>query len=149
MKRPVSISKNSIVELITAFLIIYFIYGAILSTIRIQSQKNLLGFYTYYKDEIAWAIIFVNAVTGLLLIIPKTRVLGLGMSLIFMTLLGLTIWLTPGYPHDFEGILNYITNKQKTILVIAGIFLSALGLVLSFRPRESTKPQEQTPIVYT
>lgn len=139
--------RKTIVEIIAALFIIFFVHSAILSFIRLQSLKNLLGFYTFHKTEIAWAIVSTETIIALLLILPRTRTIGLLMSLLFMLCFGVTLWLTPYYPHDFEGILNNMTGKQRWAMVIVSIVLALIAILL--KPLKKVKRLEEAPVVYT
>ena len=141
--------SKTIVEIIAALFIVFFVHSAILSFLRIQSLKNLLAFYTYSKTEVAWAIIIIEVATALLLIFPRTRTLGLIMSLLFMIGLGITIWLTLYHPHDFEGVLNNMTNKQRWWLIIVSVILATIAIPLKWKASQKIDQKENIPIVYT
>ncbi len=125
--------RKTIVEIISALLTVFFLHGAITNYIQLQSLKNLLAFYTFNTTEIAWVIIIAEAAIGLLLSIPKLRIVGLVAVPLFALYAGYTVLRTLHFPHNFGGILNNLSTKQH-ILIYVSLGISAMaGIWLKMR----------------
>ena len=141
--------RNLYVEIIASLLIIFFAHTATTSYIQIESLKNLLAFYTLNRSEVAWTMISTELIIAILLLFPRTRKIGLFFTLLFgLTALIITIQ-TPHYPHDFGGIVNSITRKQKYAFYAALTLISIIGIILSLN-RLNIKPSNKPhSVVYT
>lgn len=141
--------RKLIIEIISALFIVFFVHTAISCFIRIQSLKNLLAFYTPHITGTAWTIVLTEAVIVLLLVIRRTRTIGLLLSLLFMLGLGITVWLTPHYPHDFGGILNDKPERQLILIAITGSVLALVAILLGIKSIKKANRLEEIPVVYT
>lgn len=140
--------RKTIVEIISALLIVFFLHSAISNYIQLQSLKNLLAFYTINTTEVAWAIVIVEAVIALLLFISRTRLTGLLAVLLFTLYAGYTVLRTPHFPHDFGGILNNLSSKQHILIYVLLALMTIAGIWLAIRkPRLKAPPTSD--VVFT
>lgn len=134
--------KNSalntwLIEIISALLILLFVYTGISKlheqdTFRIVLSKSpLIGSYAHI---FAWLLSLIELSTGLLLLFPFTRKLGLQIALILMCLftgyIAYMILFTPKLPCSCGGVLKQMTWKQHLPFNICFTVLAAAGLWL-------------------
>lgn len=131
MKRSLYNTPKVLVEIISSLFIVVFAHSAISSFIRIQSLKNLLVFYTQDVSLVAWCIICIEILIVTLLVIPKFRNFGFSMVLFTTLSFAATLWFAPRRPHDFEGILDYLTRGEQWILVVVIVVLSVIGIIFN------------------
>jgi Methylamine utilisation protein MauE len=141
--------RKLIIEIISALLIVFFLYNAISNYLQIQSLKNLLAFYTTDISGIAWTIIVVEAIIVLLLFIPRTRLAGLLTALLLILYAGYTVLRTPHFPHDFGGILNNLSSKQHILIYSLLVLLAIVGVWLKIKERRYKLSPTSEQVVFT
>jgi hypothetical protein len=142
--------RKIVVDIIASIFIIFFTHSAIGNYIGMQSLKNLLGFYTPHVSEIAWCIVIIEAVIATLLVISRTRLIGLLLTFIFMIFLAITVWMTPNYPHDFGGILNDKPGKLLVLFAGIGIVFAVLAVWLGLKIiKNKTRRSKEVSVIYT
>lgn len=141
--------KKLVAEILASLLLIFFVHSFISTYIQLQGLKNMLAFYTSNRDILAWSILFVELAVILTLFVPRVRSIGFVASAIFAATAIIVIILTPHYPHDFGGIINYISNKQKLMLYGLIILISLLGGIESLLFRRKEIEPSTEPIIFT
>jgi hypothetical protein len=125
--------KNTIVEIVSALLLVFYIHCLISNCVQLQSLKNMLTFYTVHTSLIAWMIISLEFIIALLLFIPRCRRAGLLISSSFVIILMIVSFRWPHNPHDFGGIVNELGDKRKFILGIVVLLLSFSAFMIKYR----------------
>ncbi|MBO9564167.1 MAG: hypothetical protein J7621_15390 [Niastella sp.] len=125
--------KNTIVEIVSALLLVFYIHCLISNCVQLQSLKNMLTFYTVHTSLVAWMIISLEFIIALLLFIPRSRRAGLLLSSLFVIILMIVSFRWPHNPHDFGGIVNELGNKRKLILGIVVLLLSFSAFMIKYR----------------
>lgn len=146
-----STPENIYTEIIASLLLIFFVHTLVSSFIQLQSVKNMLAFYTRNNTLLAWLIIIAEAIVAVLIFFPRTRLTGFTAAWVVISFAGAAILLYPHYPHDFGGLFNTITRKQKWILIASVIILSTAGITIKvLKQRQLRRDTDSTHhIVYT
>lgn len=140
--------KNTIVEVISALLLVFYVHSVISIYVQLQSLKNMLAFYTLHTSLFAWSFVIVELLIVVAIFLPKTRVVGFILSAAFAITLIITAKLTPGYPHDFGGVINVLSESIKLVLLILIMILSLLGFGIRLR-KKKVKHQMPGNAIYT
>jgi len=132
------LSRKSITETIAALLVFLFLYTGFIKYLHFESFRYALHkspIITHYSQFIAIILPGFEIFLTLLLIIPKTRLLGLYLSLI--TLLTFTIYLiymilySPKLPCTCGGVISQLTWRQHIFFNLFFILLSLIGIYIS------------------
>ena len=131
------LKKNTITEVISSLLIILFIYTALskLSAYdNFTAQLSKSPFITTYSNSIAWSIPAVEILISLLLVIKRTRLLGLYASFFLMSLFTayLIIMLNFSYhiPCSCGGVLQYLSWNEHIVFNSFFILIAGAGVLL-------------------
>jgi uncharacterized membrane protein YphA (DoxX/SURF4 family) len=131
--------RTTIVEIISALLIILFIYTGINKIMDFTKFKYEMGRSPFIQNMAgftAYAVPLGELLISLLLIIKKTRLLGLYMSSTLMALFTGYIWLMLNYAYDLPcscgGIISKMSwddhlkfNAVFTLLALTGVVLQS------------------------
>ncbi|THU40471.1 hypothetical protein FAM09_11460 [Niastella caeni] len=140
--------RKLVAEIIASLLLIFFVHTLISSYVQLQSLKNLLGFYTSNRDAIAWIMLVSEFIIVTLLYFPQTRKIGFIASILSSLLAGYIILKYPHFPHDFGGIINYLSSSKQILLYSLLLVLSITGILLIKKENNKTESESQS-IVYT
>jgi uncharacterized membrane protein YphA (DoxX/SURF4 family) len=146
--------KRVFLEIISALLILLFVYAAVTklldySTFRLQLGKS--PFITDFAPTIAWALPIGEILVGLALAFKPTRLLGLYASLFLMTMFTAYIYTMLHYsyyiPCSCGGILSKMDwnthfwfNVGFTLLSIIGIILETKKEVVAVKEDKGLPP---------
>ena len=137
---PLRLRKNSIVEIICSLLIILFVYAALSklgSYDRFTVQLSKSPFITSFSNFVAWSIPTTELAIALLLVIKKTRLLGLYAAFFLMSLFTayLLIMLNFSYyiPCSCGGVLEYLSWNQHIAFNVFFIAISAAGVLMQHK----------------
>jgi uncharacterized membrane protein YphA (DoxX/SURF4 family) len=129
--------RNTIVEIICALLIILFIYTGLNKMIDIDKFKFEMGrspFIQNINEFIAYTVPTGEMLLALLLIIKRTRLLGLYLSFALMALFTGYIWLMLNYSYDLPcscgGILEKMSWKDHLFFNVGFTILSLIGITI-------------------
>jgi hypothetical protein len=129
--------KSIIAEIISSLLIILFIYTALskLSDYnRFTTQLSKSPFITSYAMTIAWALPAVEILISLLLVITRTKLIGLYASFFLMSLFTayLITMLNFSYyiPCSCGGALQYLSWNEHIVFNSFFIVIAGLGVLL-------------------
>jgi putative oxidoreductase len=152
-----SIKRTTIVEIISALFILLFLYTALSKSLQIGSTVAVLKktpTFSNYANEIAWGVVFFEYITGALLFLRQSRIIGLYTSLFLM--IGFTIYISymmafvPDLPCSCGGVISKMTWTQHLLF---NIFFTLLALTGIFLERKRIKPRhpelEGTSVVFT
>lgn len=137
--------KNTMVEIISSLLIILFIYTSLsklsgYNNFTVQLSKS--PFITSYANTIAWSIPAVEILISLLLVIKRTRLLGLYASFFLMSLFTayLVIMLNFSYyiPCSCGGVLQYLSWNQHIVFNSFFIVIAGAGVLLRAQTKYAT-----------
>lgn len=129
--------KNTYVEIICALFILLFIYTGINKLMDIEKFKLEMGRSPFIQDMsvfIAYSLPPGELILAILLIIIRTRLLGLYLSFALMALFTGYIWLMLNYAYDLPcscgGIISKLSWHEhllfNTVFTGLGIFATAL-----------------------
>jgi hypothetical protein len=131
------LKKNTIIEVISSLLIILLIYTALskLSAYdNFTAQLSKSPFITSYSNSIAWSIPAVEILISVLLVIQKTRLIGLYASFFLMSLFTayLIIMLNFSYyiPCSCGGVLQNLSWHQHIVFNSFFIIIAGAGVLL-------------------
>jgi hypothetical protein len=140
--------KTIIVEILSSLLILLFVYAALSKLFDYENFKLQLGkspFITGFEGTVAWAIPAVEILTGLFLLIKRTRLFGLYVSLFLMTMFTAYIYAMLHYsyyiPCSCGGILSKMTWNQHLLFNILFVIFSITGILLETRKNEGIKTE--------
>ncbi len=139
---PTSLRPRTVADIISAVLLIFFLHSAIGNIVQIQTTVNVLAFYTPVETPrlvLAWGITGWQLLAAALLFFPVTRAVGLGLSLAYFGVLSVVVWLHPGTPAMFGGLLNHISRFYVLYLAAGGLVLTVSGIALRYFPRSLKK----------
>jgi len=142
-QKPIAISwlrKNTAIEVICSLLILLFVYAAIskLSDYdRFTVQLSKSPFVTSFSNFAAWSIPTVEMGIALLLVIKRTRLIGLYASFFLMSLFTayLMIMLNFSYyiPCSCGGVLENLSWNQHVIFNSFFMIISAAGAIMQHK----------------
>lgn len=131
------LKKNTITEIISSLLIVLFMYTALskLSAYdNFTAQLSKSPFITSYSNSIAWSIPAGEILISLLLVIKKTRLIGLYASFFLMSLFTayLIIMLNFSYhiPCSCGGVLQYLSWNEHIVFNAFFIVIAGAGVLL-------------------
>jgi uncharacterized membrane protein YphA (DoxX/SURF4 family) len=140
--------KSAYVEIICALYIILFIYTGVNKMMDIEKFKYEMGRSPFIQNMgsfIAYSLPVGELLLALLLIIKRTRLVGLYLSFTLMALFTGYIWLMLNYAWDLPcscgGILASMTWQQHLLFNACFTALGLTAIVLqtiSKRPNKST-----------
>lgn len=129
--------KNTTVEIICSLLILLFIYSSLskLSDYdRFTVQLSKSPFITSISNFVAWSIPTIEIVISLLLVIKRTRLIGLYASFFLMSLFTfyLIIMLNLSYyiPCSCGGVLENLSWNQHVVFNAFFIIIAGAGVLL-------------------
>lgn len=128
--------RKFIVEIIASLLLLFFVHSCIITYIQLENLKNMLAFYTVHTSIVACIVIVFESLIALLLFLPRTRSVGLALALLFAITAIITMLLRPYYPHDFGGIVNDISRRQRYLLYGLIAFFSLTGMIIAVLKKE-------------
>jgi uncharacterized membrane protein YphA (DoxX/SURF4 family) len=140
--------KNTYVEIICALLIILFIYTGLNKMMDIDKFKYEMGRSPFIQDMsgfIAYTLPAGEMLLALLLIIKRTRLLGLYLSFALMALFTGYIWLMLNYAYDLPcscgGIISKMSWHQHLVFnaVFTGLAIVAVVLQSKINSANSIK----------
>lgn len=131
------LTKNAIVEVFCSLLILLFIYSSLskLSDYELFTvQLSKSPFITSISNFVAWSIPTIEIVISLLLVIQKTRLIGLYASFFLMSLFTayLIIMLNVSYhiPCSCGGVLQYLSWNEHIVFNAFFIIIAGAGVLL-------------------
>lgn len=135
--KALRINKSSVVDIIMALFMTLFFYAAIIKLFDYDAFRVQIGrspLIMYQAPTLAWFVPTIEILAGILLFIPRTRMIGL--YLCFTIMFAFTIYIaymlifSPTLPCSCGGILSkmgwtehLIFNAVFTLLAITGIYL--------------------------
>jgi hypothetical protein len=131
------LKRNAIIEIISSLLIILFIYTSLsklseYNTFTVQLSKS--PFITSYARSIAWGLPAVEILISLLLVLKKTRLIGLYASFFIMSLFTayLIIMLKFSYhiPCSCGGVLQNLSWNSHIVFNAFFIIIAGAGALL-------------------
>jgi len=142
---PIRFRKEAIVETIVMLLVFLFLYTALskyaeLGRFRIVLYNSpLLNHWVHY---IAYGLPALEIAIVLLLIIPRTRLMGLYASMVLLIIftgyLCYMIAYTPHLPCTCGGVISKMTWKQHIFFNTGFIILSLIGIIQQRKSRKNT-----------
>ena len=131
------ITRQVIVEIISCLFFLLFLYAAVNKFLDYQNFKIQIGkspLLTSFSNQVAWAIPSIEIVIAFVVIMPKTRSIGLyasfGLMFLFTAYIIAILNFSDHIPCGCGGILGHlqwhehlIFNTVFVLLGIAGIFL--------------------------
>lgn len=149
-------NRNTIVEVISALFMLLFLYTAlskshdITRTINVVKKSPLLSNYAALTS---WAVVGLEYVTVVLLFFPKSRKIGLYLSLILMgaftIYIGYMMAFVPDLPCSCGGVISKLTWKQHLFFNISFTLLSVLGIWLYRKPSNPKVDSIQPKVIFT
>ena len=134
------LKKNTVIEIICSLLILLFVYAALSKVSdyeRFTVQLSKSPFITSFSKLVAWSIPAAEMLIALMLVIKKTRLLGLYASFFLMSLFTayLVIMLNYSYyiPCSCGGVLEKLSWNQHIVFNAFFIAISAAGAILQHK----------------
>jgi hypothetical protein len=134
------LKEKTIVEIICSLLILLFIYSSLskLSDYELFTvQLSKSPFITSISNFVAWSIPTTEIVIALLLVIQRTRLIGLYASFFLMSLFTayLIVMLNVSYyiPCSCGGVLENLSWNQHVIFNTFFIAISAVGAIIQHK----------------
>ena len=128
--------RSTMIEVISSLLIILFIYAALNKLFDFEYFKVQLSkspFITSFSNFVAWSIPASEIVIALLLVIKRTRLIGLYASFFLMSLFTayLVIMLNVSYyvPCSCGGVLAKLSWNQHIVFNSVFVLLAGIGVI--------------------
>jgi hypothetical protein len=128
--------KTILVEIISALLILLFMYAAVSKLLDYETFKLQLSkspFITQFAGVTAWALPVGEIMVALALIFKPTRLLGLYASLFLMTMFTAYIWAMLHYsyyiPCSCGGVLSKMSWGEHLWFNVGFVVLSIGGIL--------------------
>lgn len=142
--------RNTVVEIVAALFILLFVYTAMSKFFEFPRFEYTLSQSPLIGDKaplVAWALPITELLIAILLLVPRTRRLGLWASffimLAFTGYLVYMLYFTPDRPCSCGGVLKQMTWKQHLVFNIGFTLLALLGLWLQRKPRGGTNDKHE------
>lgn len=129
--------RGTIIEIIAALFILLFVYTAsskLLEMHKFQytiAKSPLIG---DFANLISWAVPITEISIAIILLIPKTRLVGLyastALMAIFTLYIGYMIAFTPKLPCSCGGVIKYMSWNQHLLFNIFFTLLGVWGIML-------------------
>ena len=139
--------RETVVEIITALLILLFSYAAMSKLIIYKEFKLQLSqspLLTNLSHQVAWSILTVEIIVTFMLLYKKTRLLGLYASFMLMTMFSLYIFIminySPHLPCSCGGIISKLSWPQHLIFNIAFTAIALTGIIIQSKSKLSLLP---------
>ena len=139
--------RSLIAELVVGSLILLYIYTASSKLLDFGSFRHVLSrspLIGNFAPVVAWILPTAEVLISLLLILPKTRRIGLWCSFVLMLAftgyVGYMLAFTPHLPCSCGGVLKQMTWKQHLVFNITYSIIALLGIWLYQRPVKPEKP---------
>jgi len=137
---PSWLRKNALIEIICSMLILLFVYAALSKVSdynRFTVQLSKSPFITAFPVFVAWSIPTVELLISLMLVIKRTRLIGLYAAFFLMSLFTayLIIMLNFSYfiPCSCGGVLEKLSWDQHIIFNFFFIAISAAGAIMQHK----------------
>jgi len=135
-----SIFSTWVIEIISALLIILFVYAATSKFLDFQKFQVQLGqspLLTAFAKWVAWLIPTIEIIISLLLAFSKTRLLALyasfGLMVMFTSYIIAITRFSDYVPCSCGGVLQNMGWHQHLIFNIVFVFLAIIGIVLHLK----------------
>lgn len=142
--------KSTYVEIISALLIILFIYTGINKMMDIDKFKYEMGrspFIENMSSFIAYTLPAGEIVLALLLIIKRTKLLGLYLSFMLMAFFTGYIWLMLNYASDLPcscgGIISQLSWNEHLVFNACFTIMTMAAIILQSKINEDLKKKTQ------
>ena len=129
--------KNTIVELISALLLVLFLYTALSKLLDFDKFKYQISqspFITNISWLVIWSIPLAEIIISISLIFKRTRLAGLYLSFFLLLLFTGYIFIMLRYssylPCSCGGVLSIMSWKQHFIFNLAFTGLSLAGIIV-------------------
>lgn len=139
--------KQTFISIIASLFIILFLYAAVTKLMEYDKFVTQLGkspLITNYSAILAWLVPIIEIAIALLLIFPKTTLLGLYISMALMAMFTFYIIFimnfSPYIPCSCGGILSQLGWKEHLIFNIAFTILGILGVFLKSQTGKTSAP---------
>lgn len=134
--------RHIVIQVIVALFIILWVYTGYNKFVEYEEFRITLGrspFIQQMAGFIAVALPSGELLLALLLVIPKTRLLGLYLSFVTMTLFTGYIWLMLHYASDLPcscgGVLEMMDWEDHLLFNAGFTVAAALAIILSVRKK--------------
>lgn len=145
-----------LIEIISALLILLFVYTALSKLIDFHKFRIVLTISPLIGTNakfIGGLIIIIELATAFLLLIPSLRKLGLCMSFLMMTAftlyIGYMITSSSTLPCSCGGVIQQMTWKQHFLFNVIFTSISLIGVLFYGRGQKHKYLSEHKPIAYT
>ena len=147
--------RTILLEIISALLILLFVYAAVSKLLdyqKFQVQLSQSPLLTAFAEWVSWIIPSLEIIISIMLVIPKFRLLGLYASFSLMVMFTAYIIAITKFsdyvPCSCGGVLQNMSWNQHLIFNIGFVFLALAGIVLHskyLREVSTISKKEMTP----
>lgn len=147
-KRPVSLSKKSLVwisVILLAALFIYAAYNKLIIYDTFVQQLRLSPATKGYENFLAWFIPGLEITIAILVLFSKTRIIGFYGAFFLMLAFTIYVYVLPHFFKDHAcscgGIINNFSWKEHFYFNLLFTLIAAAGLVMSSILRQQKTEQ--------
>lgn len=124
------------IDIAVFLFVLLFVYAALTKLLDFQKFVVQLGqspILTNYATVLAWAVPFLELVISAILIIPRTRMVGLcaafSLMVMFTSYIVLAMRFSEYVPCSCGGVLEGLTWTQHLIFNVVFVLLGLAGLI--------------------
>lgn len=129
--------QNVLLELICLLYVLLFVYASVSKLLDFENFQIQLGqspMLSAFTGWVSWGVIIIELVTACLLAFYKTRLLGLYISFVLMTMFTTYIYIILNFsafiPCSCGGVLEKLNWTQHLIFNICFIGIAILGVLI-------------------
>ena len=134
--------KPLFVEIISALLILLFLYASVSKLVDFDEFRFQLGkspFITKFSTMVAWSLPVIEIIVSALLVFPITRLVGLYASLFLLSMFTsyLIAMLNFSYyiPCSCGGVLSMLSWKDHIVFNLCFLAITIAGILLESKRR--------------
>lgn len=136
IRKYVNVNPEILVFIISRLFFLLFLYSAVDKLYDYEKFRVQLGqspLLTAFAGYVAWAIPAIEIIIAVLVVIPKTVLVGLYASFSIMVIFTAYIFVIMNYseyiPCSCNGILEGASWEQHLIFNLAFVFISIIGVL--------------------
>ena len=129
--------QTILVEIISALLILLFVYSAVSKLLdyqKFQVQLSQSPLLTAFATWVSWIIPFLEIIISIMLVFPKFRLLGLYASFSLMVMFTAYIIAITKFsdyiPCSCGGVLQNMSWNQHLVFNVGFVLLALTGIIL-------------------
>jgi uncharacterized membrane protein YphA (DoxX/SURF4 family) len=142
MQSGTTMTRQSVLDIISALFILLFVYAAITKLMDIQKFQVTIGqspLLTDFAVSVSWLVPTFELIAASMLALPKTRLAGLLISLTLMVSFTTYIFIIMNFsehvPCSCGGVLQRMSWRQHLAFNLGFVVMGIVGIVFQFNQK--------------